>query len=527
MTDTTPRRAERAAGILLHPTSLPGPHGVGDLGAAAHRFVDFLAAGRQTLWQIMPLGPVGLGNSPYASSSAFAGSPLLISLDELAGLGWLEEGDLIGPEFPPDRVEYEAAWQFKREKLRAAFDRFRERASDEDRTALAEFCERERGWLDDYTLFAAIKERHEGAWWDWPEELALREPGALDRAREELAPEVAFQGFGQWVFWTQWGALRRHANERGIRIVGDIPIFVAQDSVDVWAHRDIFFLDEHGQPTVVAGVPPDYFSPTGQRWGNPLYNWDRLAETGYAWWIDRFRSTLELVDLIRIDHFRGFQGYWEVPADEETALHGRWMPGPGMPFFEAVRSALGDLPMIVEDLGDITPDVIELREALGFPGMKVLQFAFGEEALRDVPTGENPYLPHNYEENCVAYTGTHDNDTTVGWYASREEPERHAVRRYLGRNGDDIAWDFIRLALSSVARYAIVPYQDVLALGSEARMNVPGQPTDNWTWRYREDQVARWHSEALADLTATYGRWPSPEDAEATDSLEEANDARS
>jgi 4-alpha-glucanotransferase len=316
----------------------------------------------------------------------------------------------------------------------------------------------------------------------------------------------------------------RRPNERGIRIVGDIPIFVAQDSVDVWAHRDIFFLDEQGQPTVVAGVPPDYFSPTGQRWGNPLYNWDRLAETGYGWWIDRIRATLALVDIIRIDHFRGFQGYWEVPADEETALNGRWMPGPGRTFFQAVRAALGELPIVVEDLGDITPDVIELREALGFPGMKVLQFAFGEEAQRDVPTGENPYLPHNYEEHCVAYTGTHDNDTTVGWYASREEPERHAVRRYLGRNGDDIAWDFIRLALSSVARYAIVPIQDVLQLGSEARMNVPGEATGNWAWRYREDQIARWHSEALADLTATYGRWQAPEAAESAAGTKETND---
>ncbi|MDP8921653.1 MAG: 4-alpha-glucanotransferase [Chloroflexota bacterium] len=525
MTDMTSRRAERAAGILLHPTSLPGPHGVGDLGTAAYRFVDFLTAGRQTLWQIMPLGPVGLGNSPYASSSAFAGSPLLIALEELARCGWLDEDDLRGPDFPPNRVDYEGAGQFKREKLGVAFERFRERASDDARAALAEFRERERGWLDDYVLFAALKERRDGAWWEWPAELALREPAALDRARRDLSDSVAFQEFVQWVFWSQWGRLRRYANERDIRIVGDIPIFVAQDSADVWAHRSNFHLDEQGQPTVVAGVPPDYFSPTGQRWGNPLYEWDRLAETGYAWWIDRFRATLELVDLIRIDHFRGFQAYWAVPAEEETALNGRWMPGPGQKFFAAVRHALGELPIVVEDLGDITPDVIRLREALGFPGMKVLQFAFGEEAQREVPTGENPYLPHNYEENCVVYSGTHDNDTTVGWYASRDEPERHAVRRYLGRNGDDIAWDFIRLALSSVARYAIVPLQDVLGLGSEARMNVPGQPADNWTWRYREDQIARWHPEALADMTATYGRWQAPEDEDAADEQEEADDA--
>jgi len=515
--DAATRTSDRAAGILLHPTSLPGPHGVGDLGAAAYRFVDFLEAGRQSLWQLMPLGPVGLGNSPYASSSAFAGSPLLVALEPLVASGWLDADDLRDASFEPDRVEYVAADEFKHAKLRVAYDNFSERASREDRAALGEFQERERGWLDDVALFAALKDEHGGAWWGWPREVALRHPAALDAARRDLADRVAYHQFSQWVFWSQWAELRAYANARGIQIVGDIPIFVAQDSVDVWANRDIFHLDEHGQPTVVAGVPPDYFSPTGQRWGNPLYNWARLAETGYAWWIERFRATLRLVDLIRLDHFRGFQAYWEVPAAELTALKGRWLPGPGTLLFEAVHDALGELPIIVEDLGDITPAVIALRETLGFPGMKVLQFAFGEDAAREVPFGENPYLPHNYEEPYVAYTGTHDNDTTVGWYASRGEDEKHAIRRYLGRSGDDVAWDFIRLALASVARYVIVPLQDVLSLGSEARMNVPGVPADNWAWRYRDDMLLPEHAERLAELTATYGRWQNrPEEPEAT-----------
>ena len=514
MTDPVERRP-RAAGILLHPTSLPGAHGVGDLGAGVYRFVERLAEARQTLWQIMPLGPVGLGNSPYAARSAFAGNPLLIALDQLVGRDWLEPEDLDGPDFAVDRVDYEGAERFKMAALGRAFDQFRTIDDYDDEGRWQAFCERRRAWLDDYALFMAIKEAHGGAaWFDWPPELALRAPDALAAAGRDLESRVAFHRWVQWVFAEQWGAAHRYANERGVQILGDIPIFVAEDSADVWANRDDFHLDERGRPTVVAGVPPDYFSPTGQRWGNPLYNWERQAQSGYRWWIERFRATLELVDAVRLDHFRGFQAYWEVPAEHDTALDGRWVAGPREGLFVAVEAALGRVPMVVEDLGEITPDVVELRERLGFPGMKVLQFAFGEDA-RGVPTGENPYLPHNYEPDFVAYTGTHDNDTTVGWFATREPAERAAVLRYLGTDGQDIAWDLIRLALSSVAEWVIVPLQDVLGLGSEARMNVPGQPTENWAWRYVEDAFSPEHAARLADLTATYGRWRSAEPATA------------
>jgi 4-alpha-glucanotransferase len=498
----------RAAGVLLHPTSLPGPHGVGDLGAGVYRFVEFLEAARQTLWQVMPLGPVGLGNSPYAARSAFAGNPLLIALDQLVGRGWLDQADVHGPDFPPHWAQYTAASELKLAALGRAFERFGRLASGSERGDFDRFRERQRAWLDDYALFTALQEAHDGRGWsDWEPGLALREPAALADARSRLDERVRFHQFVQWLFFGQWSAARRYANERGIRIVGDIPIFVAEDSADVWAHRHLFHLDAAGRPTVVAGVPPDYFSATGQRWGNPLYNWVRLAEDGYRWWIDRFRATLELVDVVRLDHFRGFQGFWEVPAEDETALGGRWVAGPREALFDAVAAALGRVPMIVEDLGEITPDVIELRERLGFPGMKVLQFAFGEDA-RDVPTGRNLYLPHNYEPNFVVYTGTHDNDTTVGWFAGLGQAERAAVLRYLGTDGRDIAGDLIRLAFGSVARWAIVPLQDILGLGSEARMNVPGRPAGNWTWRYTEETLTPDHAARLGELTATYGRWP-------------------
>ncbi|MBA2447436.1 MAG: 4-alpha-glucanotransferase, partial [Chloroflexi bacterium] len=483
MTDQPRRRPARAAGILLHPTSLPSPHGVGDLGAGVYRFVEFLGAARQTLWQVMPLGPVGMGNSPYAARSAFVGNPLLIALDQLAGRGWVAWSDLAGPGFPLDRVEYGAATDFKLAVLGRAFERFDGVASADDRADFERFREQERGWLDDYALFMALREVHGGrGWWDWAPGVALREPEALAAAHRDLDKRVRFHQFGQWIFARQWAAARRYANERGIRVIGDIPIFVAHDSVDVWAHRELFHLDAAGRPTVVAGVPPDYFSVTGQRWGNPLYDWARMAEEGYRWWIERFRATLGQFDVVRLDHFRGFQAYWEVPAEQETALHGRWVDGPREALFDAVAAELGRVPMIVEDLGEITPDVIELRDRLGFPGLKVLQFAFAEDA-RAVPTGRNAYLPHNYEPNAVVYTGTHDNDTTVGWFSALGDDERAAGLRYVGTDGRDIAWDLIRLAFASVAQWAIVPLQDVLGLGSQARMNVPGRPDGNWAWR--------------------------------------------
>ena len=494
----------RASGILLHPTSLPGSGGVGDLGAAAYRFVDFLAGAGQTLWQIMPLGPVGLGNSPYAARSAFAGTPLLIALDQPVGRSWLADDASAVPLGSPERVDYELAAAHKRSGLARAFQRFRANPSAEDCAALAEFREQHRAWLDDFALFMALKDVHGGsAWFQWDEPLVRREPAALERAWRDLANQVDQQIFTQLLFFQQWLALKQYANERQIRIVGDIPIFVAHDSADVWVHQDVFALDEQGQPTVVSGVPPDIFSQTGQRWGNPMYRWDRLAERGYDWWIERFRGTLQLVDVVRLDHFRGFESAWEVPAEHETAEHGRWAPGPGAALFEAVEAALGRVPVIVEDLGLITPEVVLLRDRLGYPGMKVLQFAFGDDAT-------NPYLPHNYTQDCVVYTGTHDNDTTVGWFASLPEAERHNVRRYLGTHGDDIAWDLIRCALASVADTAIVPLQDVLALGSEARMNLPGKPDGNWAWRYREDQLRPEHAERLAELTEVYGRAAVP-----------------
>jgi 4-alpha-glucanotransferase len=500
----------RAAGILLHPTSLPGSGGIGDLGPGAYRFVDWLAEAGQTLWQIMPLGPVGLGNSPYAARSAFAGNPLLIALDEPVGRGWMANGDATpaaasehGALGSQQRVDYEAAGAHKRMGLARAFQRFKAAQTAEERIELERFRKEQRAWLEDFALFMALKDvSGNSAWFQWDPALVRREAGALDRARRELSDQIELQIFSQLLFFRQWSSLRQYANQRGIRVVGDIPIFVAHDSADVWVHQDIFFLDDSGQATVVAGVPPDIFSATGQRWGNPLYRWDRLADRAYDWWIERFRGTLQLVDIVRLDHFRGFESYWEVPGEHQTAEHGRWVPGPGATLFEAAESALGRIPMMVEDLGLITPEVAQLRDRLGYPGMKVLQFAFGDDAT-------NPYLPHNYIQDCVVYTGTHDNDTTVGWYQAASELEQHKVRHYLGVSGQDIAWDFIRCALSSVADTAIIPLQDVLSLGSEARMNFPGSAENNWAWRYREDQLRPEHAARLRDLTETYGRLPA------------------
>jgi 4-alpha-glucanotransferase len=498
----------RSSGLILHPTSLPGPYGIGDFGAQATGFVDFLASAGQRLWQILPLGPTGYGNSPYAARSAFAGNPLLISLDLLADDGLIDRSELEGP--PPlieERVDFDAVAAFKMPLLRRAATRLAESGSSELRSALDAFVQQQASWLEDFALFMAYRESRNGeAWQKWPAAVRDREPEALQNAREKLTDEIAFQNFAQFAFYHQWGRLRQYANERDVQLIGDIPIFVALDSVDVWANRDIFFLDERGNPTVVAGVPPDYFSKTGQRWGNPLYRWDVLADTGYRWWIERLRATLALVDIIRVDHFRGFHAYWEIPAEETTAVKGRWAEGPGTKFFDAAKRELGELPMVVEDLGFITRGVRELRQALGYPGMRVLHFAWSGPA--------NPFLPHNYEPHTVAYTGTHDNDTTIGWYHSTFESDRDSVRRYLGVSGDDIAWDFIRLALGSVATFAIFPVQDVLRLGSEARMNFPGRPEGNWAWRLHEGQLTDEHAWRLRELVEMYGRLLGPEDDE-------------
>lgn len=492
---------ERSSGILLHPTSLPGGHGIGDLGDDAHRWVDFLAAGGQRLWQLMPLGPTGYGDSPYQCFSAFAGNPYLISLDRLHETGLLTQSDLAdAPDGNPSQVDYGAVIPYKLDRLERAANRFRETADDGARAAFDAFCEAQAHWLDDYTLFMAIKEAHGGnAWNTWNEDLRLRNDAALARARTEHAEAIERQKLWQHFFDRQWRAVKDHANESGIQIVGDIPIFIAYDSADAWANPDLFFFDEEGNPTVVAGVPPDYFSETGQRWGNPLYRWKKMRENGYRWWIRRFESTLEFVDIVRVDHFRGFEAYWEIPADEPTAENGRWVRGPGQEFFDAIQAALGDLPIIAEDLGVITPGVEQLRDDNDLPGMKVLQFAFAGDA-------SDAYLPHNYDHNYLVYTGTHDNDTTNGWYAKAPEAERDYVRRYLARGDENIAWELIRLAQRSVADIAIYPLQDALGLGSEARMNTPGQPAGNWTWRFTWDQVGYWLAPALDEMTVLYGR---------------------
>jgi len=493
-------RYERSSGLLLHLTSLPGPHGIGDLGHEAYRFVDFLAEAEQRLWQILPLGPTGYGNSPYAARSAFAGNSLLVSLDLLRDEGLIDDADLLPtPEFPQDRVDFAAVERFKMEALGRAAERFGADASPARRAAFDAFKHQNARWLHDFALFMALQGSHGGAWQTWGEGLARRKPDALAEARGMLAASVDVHAFAQFAFAEQWSALRSYAAERGVRIVGDIPIFVALDSADVWAQPELFLLDDRGFPTVVAGVPPDYFSATGQRWGNPLYRWDAIAATGYTWWINRFRAMLRLVDIIRIDHFRGFQGHWEIPAEHPTAEHGRWVSGPGRDLFQAARRALGDLPIIVEDLGVITPDVVALREELGYPGMKVLQFAFGSGP-------SNPFLPHNFERNAVVYTGTHDNDTTVGWFRTAPETERHYALEYLCGDGESVAWDMIRVALASVADTAIAPVQDVLSLGPEARMNFPGTAEGNWSWRLGPGQLTGEHAEKLARMAQAYGR---------------------
>jgi 4-alpha-glucanotransferase len=491
----------RTSGILLHPTSLPGNSGIGELGDAAYRFVDWLARAKQRRWQVMPLGPTGYGDSPYASFSAMAGNPLLISLPRLVDDGFLSHDvlDTMLP-FPFERVDYGPVIEWKINVLQQAYATFTVNATREQHTAFEAFKAEHADWLDDFSLFMALKEAHNGAPWNqWEAEIRKRESEALDEWRTKLAERIRFHQFNQWIFFSHWLDVKRYANERDIKIIGDIPIFVAYDSADVWANPDLFYLDEEGNSTVVAGVPPDYFSATGQRWGNPLYRWKAMAKTGYAWWVERFRMTLTLFDMVRLDHFRGFAAYWEIPAHEETAINGKWVEGPGSRFFNAMHKALGDIPIIAEDLGLITSDVIALRDKHKFPGMAVLQFAWAGNA-------SDQYLPHNHDPNLVVYTGTHDNDTTVGWWHTISEREQVHVQKYLAVHGHDIAWDMIRAALKSVAETAIVPMQDVLSLGSEARMNMPGQGHGNWSWRLLPDQLNNQVADRLSELTTLYGR---------------------
>ncbi len=493
----------RRAGVLLHPTSLPGPHGIGELGREAYAWVDFLESAGQRLWQVMPLGPTGYGDSPYQCFSAFAGNQYLIDLAELQGTGLLTADELVPLRaLPREAVEFGALISKKLELLALAAERFEAKATPQERDAVAAFAAKHAGWLADYALFMALKEHHGGrAWTEWPAELRDREPTALAHARSELEPLMAKHTLWQHWFYSQWLRLRAYANERDVAVLGDIPIFVALDSADAWSHPEQYYLGDDGRPTVVAGVPPDYFSVTGQRWGNPLYRWEVMAKDGYAWWVARVRAALELVDTVRVDHFRGFAAYWEIPASEPTAENGRWRPGPGQALFDALKAALGNLPLVAEDLGVITPDVDQLRLGNGLPGMKVLQFAFAADA-------DDPYLPHNYEQNCVVYTGTHDNDTTASWFEAASEAERDMVRRYLARDDANVAWELVRLAQASVADIAVAPLQDVLGLGSEARMNTPGTAAGNWSWRFDWADVPYWVAPQLRELAALYGRLP-------------------
>jgi len=504
---------DRSAGILLHPTSLPGRFGIGDIGPEAHRWLDHMAAMSQRLWQILPLGPTGYGDSPYQTLSTFAANPLLVSLEGIREEGLLDDDAINGlPAFPDDHVDFGAVIHHKPAVLAQAAAAFPRKASPDLARRFDAFVEASAAWLDDFALFVSLKSHFEGRpWTDWPTDAARRDPSSLAAARRTLADAIAHVRVLQFLFHDQWTRLRAHAARRGIAIVGDLPIFVAHDSADVWCHPDLFELDADGRATVVAGVPPDYFSQTGQRWGNPLYRWNVHAERGFDWWIARLAHCFSLVDILRIDHFRGFAGYWEIPADHPTAEHGHWMAGPGRALFDAATTALGAKPIIAEDLGLITPDVDELRDGLGYPGMRILQFAFSGDA----PSAE--FRPETYPANCVVYTGTHDNDTTVGWY--RSEPgrdstrsadqiarEQHAVRTALSTSGEEIHWDLIALSLRTPAATAIYPLQDVLGLGSEARMNVPGREWGNWTWRFRWEQLTPSIERRLADLTAASGR---------------------
>ncbi len=502
----------RSSGVLLHPTSLPGRYGIGDLGEWAFRFVDWLEAAGQTIWQVLPLGPTSYGDSPYQSLSTFAGNPLLISFDKLVAEGWLLPEDVAKvPNFPPYLVDFGNVISYHNHVLAKAYARFDATASGAQRSEFVAWCAQESYWLDDWALFIALKNLYGGKpWVEWPEGEALRDSAVLEATRVKNARSIDEHKFRQWLFFKQWHELKAYANNKGIRLVGDVPIFVAHDSSDVWANRDDYYLDATGNPTVIAGVPPDYFSPTGQRWGNPLYRWDKMAENDYSWWISRIKATLSLVDLVRIDHFRGFEAYWEVPATEATAVKGQWVPGPKFDFFNVVVQRVSDLPIIAEDLGLITPGVIELRDSLGLPGMKILQFAFGGSG------GENTFLPHNFVPNCVVYTGTHDNNTTVGWWNSGEATDdiRNFLPEYMGRKVDEIQWDLIRLAMASVAHTAVVPLQDVFGFGADTRMNTPGRESGNWGWRFTSEWLNHPARERLAYMTRLYGRWPKTEDEE-------------
>jgi 4-alpha-glucanotransferase len=502
----------RASGVLLHPTSLHGKFGIGDLGDEAFQFADFLEASGQTYWQVLPLGPTGYGDSPYQCFSAFAGNAMLISPQRLYDDGFLSKEEIASvPKFPQGKVDFGKVIEWKNKILQKAFERFKQTKKDELHSSFESFCAKARSWLDDYALFRAIKTSQKNvSWHKWDKELARRNSYALMTAYQSLKEEVQAQKFYQFLFFKQWNALKTYCNGKGIRIIGDIPIFVAHDSADVWCNPLLFKLNEDGSSKFVAGVPPDYFSKTGQLWGNPVYDWVRNMADDFRWWISRMHALLEMVDVIRLDHFRGFAADWEVPGEDKTAERGQWIPSPGIQLFTAMKHALGDLPIIAEDLGVITPDVEALRDGFGFPGMRILQFAFSSDT-------KNQDLPHNYHKNVVVYTGTHDNDTTVGWFKSvagkgstRDEEQIKKERKfcldYLNSNGKEIHWDFIRAVMASVADTALVPMQDLLGLGTEARMNLPASTQGNWQWRCKDGAITEEIGARLKELTEIYGR---------------------
>ena len=495
----------RSSGILLHPTCFPSRFGVGDLGADAYRFIDFLQQSNQQYWQILPLGPTGYGNSPYMCYSAMAGNPLLISPEKLKDEGLLAEEDFVNlPAFPGDRVDYQLVVDTKIPLLQKSCSNFKLHASPEQNQAFADFCNDKAYWLDDFALFMALKDRNENAsWHTWEADIARYEPQAIQKAQEELSEAIFYYKFVQYEFFRQWSELKNYANERGVSIIGDIPIYVAHDSADVWSNRDIFCLDEEtGEAAQMAGVPPDYFSATGQLWGNPVYDWEALQKQDFNWWVQRFEAMLDYVDIIRIDHFRGFEAFWSIPQGEETAVNGEWVKAAGDELFETIGEKLGKLPVLAEDLGTITPEVLALRDKFEFPGMKVLQFAFGSDPA-------NPYLPFNVPQNCVIYTGTHDNDTSIGWYNTASDWEKRNLWLYLGSiSPDGVNWDLIRLALGSVANQAIIPLQDILGLATQARMNVPSQGEGNWEWRYYAEALTEELSDRFKNLTILFGRAP-------------------
>ena len=493
----------RTSGILLHPTSLPSPYGIGDLGKAAYDFIDFLEKAGQHLWQILPLTPTGYGNSPYSSFSAFAGQPLLISPEHLEKMGLLEEWELdTAPENNEDLVEYDKVSKWKTQIFKLAFSRFEMKEDKELKKQYRQFVKENTYWLNDYAIYMACRDMQgQKEWFKWDEKYLKSTQKVKAELKKTLKEEIKYYCFVQFLFYKQWAELKAYANKKGIKIIGDMPLFVSLDSADVWANPKLFQLDSKGYPTKVAGVPPDYFSETGQLWGNPLYNWEVHEKNQFQWWVARVRHQLALSDYLRIDHFRGLESYWAVPAEEETAINGTWVKAPGKALFETIEQELGKgLPIIAEDLGTITPEVIELRDHFGFPGMKILQFAFESEE-------ESSFLPHQFTTtNCVCYTGTHDNNTTRGWYDSASEYSRDKVRRYMNTDANSIHWDFLRTCLGTIADYAIIPMQDILGLGEEGRMNVPGVAENNWAWRYRKEDISEGLAEGLKETTQLYGR---------------------